>query len=73
MYTVDVILISENGDYVLRERIEKYFDLKEECIGPPNMYVNGRLHKVELKKTPLHRRLVLPNMSVPPLIIWKGT
>ena len=41
-------MISENGEYVLREQIVKYFCLKEESIGPPEIYLGGRIHKDEL-------------------------
>ena len=49
LYTENVILISENSGYVLREQIGKYFDLKEDSIGIPDIYIGGRLCKVQLE------------------------
>lgn len=48
LYTDDVLVVSENGEYVLRQEIRKYFELKEESIGPPQLYLGGRMRKVEL-------------------------
>lgn len=48
LYVDDVLAISENGEKLLREGIGKYFELKEESIGPPTLYLGGRLRKVEL-------------------------
>jgi len=49
LYTDDVLVISENGDHVLRREIGKYFELKEESIGPPKLYLGGHMRKVELE------------------------
>ena len=48
LYTDDVLVISENGEKVLREGIGKYFELKEESIGPPKIYLGGHMRKVQL-------------------------
>ena len=48
LYTYDVLVISENGEKVLRDGIGKYFELKESSIGPPNQYLGGHMRKVEL-------------------------
>ena len=48
LYTDDVLVISENGEKVLRDGIGKYFELKESSIGPPNQYLGGNMRKVEL-------------------------
>ena len=37
LYTDDVLVISENGEKVLRREIGCYFELKEESIGPPKL------------------------------------
>ena len=42
-------MISLNGDYILRVQIRKYFELKEESIGPPEIYLYGRLCKVDIE------------------------
>ena len=47
LYTDDCLVISENGEAVLRNEIGKYFELKEESIGAPNIYLGGKLRKVE--------------------------
>jgi hypothetical protein len=48
LYTDDALVISENGEKVLCHELGKYFDLKEESIGEPNLYLGGHLRKVEL-------------------------
>jgi hypothetical protein len=48
IYTDDVLVISERGEHVLRTGIGKYFELKEESIGPPKLYLGGHLRKVTL-------------------------
>ncbi len=49
LYTDDTLCVSENPERVLREEIGKYFELKEESIGPPKIYLGGRVRKVELE------------------------
>ena len=49
LYTDDALVINESSEYVPREHIEKYFDLKEESIQPPKIYLRGRLFKVEVE------------------------
>ena len=49
LYTDDVLVVSENGEKVLQEGIGKYFELKEESIGPPKIYLGGHLRKVDLE------------------------
>ena len=49
LYVDDVLVISERGEHVLRTGIGKYFELKEESIGPPDLYLGGRLRKVQLE------------------------
>jgi hypothetical protein len=48
LYTDDVLVVSENGEKLLREGIGKYFELKEASIGPPELYLGAHLRKVEL-------------------------
>ena len=48
LYTDDALVISENGESVLREEIGKYFKLKQESIGPPKIYLGGHMRKVQL-------------------------
>ena len=48
LYTDDVLVISENGEKILREGIGKYFELKQSSIGPPDIYLGGKLRRVIL-------------------------
>jgi len=47
LYTDDALVISQNPEAALRQ-LGKYFELKEESIGPPDIYLGGKLRKVEL-------------------------
>jgi hypothetical protein len=49
IYTDDVLVISENGEHVLRSGIGKHFELKEDSIGPPKLYLGGHMRRVELE------------------------
>jgi hypothetical protein len=46
IYTDDVLVISTQGEKSLREGIGKYFELKEESIGPPKLYLGGSMQEV---------------------------
>ena len=48
LYTNDILVISENKEKILQEGIGRYFELKEELIGAPNIYLGGKLRLVEL-------------------------
>ena len=47
LYTDDVLCISENAEDILIY-IGKYFELKPGSVGPPKIYLGGRVRKVEL-------------------------
>jgi hypothetical protein len=49
LYTDDTLVISETPEAILRQELGKYFDLKEESIGPPKLYLGGHLRLVELE------------------------
>ena len=49
LYTDDTLVISENAEQILRTELGKYFELKEESIGPPKIYLGGKVRKVELE------------------------
>jgi hypothetical protein len=49
MYTDDTLVISKNAESILRNEMGKYFELKQESIGPPNIYLGGHLRQVKLK------------------------
>ena len=48
LYVDDALVVSENGEKILREELGKYFQLKEESIGPPSIYLGGKMSKVTL-------------------------
>jgi hypothetical protein len=49
LYVDDALVISHRGEHILRQEIGKYFELKEESIGPPDIYLGGKIRKVELE------------------------
>ena len=49
LYTDDVLCISENPERIIRSQIGKYFELKEESIGPPKIYLGGHMRQVTLE------------------------
>ena len=49
LYTDDALVISENAERVLRLDLGRYFELKEESIGPPKLYLGSRIRKVQLE------------------------
>ena len=49
LYVDDVLVISDNGEDILRNGIGKYFELKESSIHPPDIYLGGKLSKVVLE------------------------
>ena len=48
LYTDDALVISENAESILRTEIGRYFELKEESIGPPGLCLGGHLSLVTL-------------------------
>ena len=49
LYIDDALVVSENAESILRNEIGRYFHLKEESIGPPTIYLGGRVRKVQLE------------------------
>lgn len=49
LYTDNILVISDQGEEILREGIGKYFELKESSIRPPDLYLCGTLRKVTLE------------------------
>ena len=45
LYTDDTLVISENVEGILRGELGRYFELKEESIGPPKLYLSGHVRK----------------------------
>ena len=48
LYTDDTLVVSENAESILRNEIGRYFELKKESIGPPSLYLGGKLRKIQL-------------------------
>jgi hypothetical protein len=48
LYTDDALSIGVEAESILRKEIGKYFELKEESIGPPKLCLGGYLSLVEL-------------------------
>ena len=46
LYVDDTLVVSENGESVLRNEIGRYFTLKESSIGPPTLYLGGHMRQV---------------------------
>ena len=49
LYVDDVLVVSEDAEVVLRTQIGKYFTLKKESIGMPDIYLGGKVSKVQLE------------------------
>lgn len=49
LYTDDALVVSENAEQVLRKDLGRYFELKEESIGAPKIYLGGHVRKVQLE------------------------
>ena len=41
--------VSENAESILRNELGRYFELKEESIGPPDHYLGGKVRKIQLE------------------------
>ena len=50
-YTDDTMCISHKAKHVMRNEIGKYFELKEESIGTPKLYLGGHLRNLTLEKS----------------------
>ena len=49
LYTDDTLIISENAEIILTFELGCYFQLKQESIGPPQIYLGGHVQKVALE------------------------
>ena len=49
LYVNDALVVSENTESILQNKLGRYFHLKEELISPPTKYLGGRVHKVQLE------------------------
>ena len=48
-YVDDCLCISTHPEKIVREETRKYFIMKEASIGPPDIYLGGKVSKVELE------------------------
>ena len=48
LYTDDCVVVSENAESIVKNKIGRYFELKPDSIGPPSLYLGGHLLKIEL-------------------------
>ena len=51
LYVDDALVVSENAESILQNELGRYFHLKEESVGPPTVYLGGRVHKVQLENS----------------------
>ena len=49
LYVDDALVISHRAEHILRRELGKYFELKEESIGPPDIYLGGKMRQVTLE------------------------
>ena len=42
-------MVSKHGEKMLREEIGKYFNLKENSVGPPDVYLGGKIRWIKLE------------------------
>ena len=49
LYVDDALVVSENAESILSNEWGRYFELKEESIGPPDHYLGGKVRKVQLE------------------------
>ena len=49
LYVDNALVVSENAESILQNELGRYFHLKEESIGPPMVYLGGRVCKVQLE------------------------
>jgi hypothetical protein len=49
LYVDDCLVVSENPEAILRQELGKYFKLKEASIGPPDIYLGGKMRHVVME------------------------
>ena len=49
LYVDNCLCISEYPESIIQNEIGKYFKVKEASIGEPDIYLSGKVRKVELK------------------------
>lgn len=48
LYVDDVLVVSDNAQKIIRQEIGSIFELKQESIGKPDIYLGGQVTEVEL-------------------------
>ena len=48
LYVDDLLVVSEKAEGIIRQEIGKYFELKKASIGMPDIYLGGKVSRVEL-------------------------
>ena len=48
LYVDDCLVVSDHSEKMLIEEIGKYFNIKEKSIGPPDVYIGGKMRRVKL-------------------------
>ena len=51
LYVDDILCVSHRGEEVLREEIGNHFIVKESSIGPPDIYLGGKVRKRTIDTT----------------------
>ena len=49
LYVDDALVVHENPESILRNELGRYFEPKEESIGPPDHYLGVKVRKVQLE------------------------
>ena len=73
LYVDDALVVSKNAESILRNELGRYFELKEESIGPPDHYLGGKSGRSNLKMVYIHGNSVHPNMFKQLSRIWRHT
>ena len=47
LYVDDCLVFSKHCEKMLREEIGNYFKLKDKSIGPPDVYLGGKMRQVK--------------------------
>jgi hypothetical protein len=73
IYTEDVLVVSTDGERILRAGIGKYFELKEESIAPPRYISEDTCAKLSSRMESKHGLSAHPNMFRKRSGTWKHT
>ena len=46
LYVDDALVVSHRGKRILCNKLGKYFELKEESIGPPKQFLGGKVSRI---------------------------